>query len=57
MASVVVVKSEKRPAADSQDADSNAKKPRYVQELSPGLLLDLPVLSTGLIEIFVFMSS
>ena len=26
MASVVAVK---RPAADSQDADSNAKKPRY----------------------------
>ncbi|KAM7399592.1 hypothetical protein PAMP_018857 [Pampus punctatissimus] len=28
MASVVGVKTEKRPAADSQDADSNAKKPR-----------------------------
>uniref|UniRef100_A0A3Q3F152 Protein FAM118B n=1 Tax=Labrus bergylta TaxID=56723 RepID=A0A3Q3F152_9LABR len=28
MASVVAVKTEKRPAADSQDADSNAKKPR-----------------------------
>lgn len=29
MASFVAVKTEKRPAADSQDADSNAKKPRY----------------------------
>ncbi|KAF0030809.1 hypothetical protein F2P81_017540 [Scophthalmus maximus] len=28
MASVVAVKTEKRPAADPQDADSNAKKPR-----------------------------
>ncbi|CAG00950.1 unnamed protein product [Tetraodon nigroviridis] len=28
MASIVSVKTEKRPAADSQDADSNAKKPR-----------------------------
>ncbi|XP_033953936.1 protein FAM118B isoform X1 [Pseudochaenichthys georgianus] len=31
MASVVAVKSEKRPAADSQDADSNAKKPRICE--------------------------
>ncbi|XP_030599571.1 protein FAM118B isoform X1 [Archocentrus centrarchus] len=28
MASVIAVKTEKRPAVDSQDADSNAKKPR-----------------------------
>ncbi|XP_033970751.1 protein FAM118B isoform X1 [Trematomus bernacchii] len=31
MASVVAVKSEKRPAVDSQDADSNAKKPRICE--------------------------